>query len=262
MNLAPIRATTSATDPQPEQRPLQPETNSPFPAGFEEDDALRSEFIRQLARTSLHSQQAATDRHATGHAHAAPDSSIPRTLVRFWHDSKDIPADVQACLDSWTPLRDEGVIFRMFDDDTAAAYIARQYGPSQVAAFARCRHPAMRSDYLRMCFVLAEGGLYVDADDVLLDDGWRRVFRDNTLEASATVLRHPSSHHGGGDRTRSLRAPRRRTESSTSTTTPSLHPRATRSYGVRSFVPHACSSRALKDLRSSQPPVPETSPQR
>ncbi|TWG98539.1 hypothetical protein L615_000300000310 [Nocardioides sp. J9] len=40
----------------------------------------------------------------------------------------------------------------------------------------------MRSDYLRMCFVLAEGGFYVDADDVLLDDGWRRVFRDNTLK--------------------------------------------------------------------------------
>ena len=40
----------------------------------------------------------------------------------------------------------------------------------------------MRSDYLRMCFVLAEGGLYVDADDVLLGDGWRAVFRGGTLK--------------------------------------------------------------------------------
>ena len=39
----------------------------------------------------------------------------------------------------------------------------------------------MRSDYLRMCFVLAEGGLYVDADDVLLDDGWREIFCGGTL---------------------------------------------------------------------------------
>ena len=40
----------------------------------------------------------------------------------------------------------------------------------------------MRSDYLRMCFVLAEGGLYVDADDVLLGDGWTNVFSDGTLK--------------------------------------------------------------------------------
>jgi hypothetical protein len=40
----------------------------------------------------------------------------------------------------------------------------------------------MRSDYLRMCFVLAEGGLYVDADDVLVGDGWNEVFRGGTLK--------------------------------------------------------------------------------
>jgi hypothetical protein len=70
----------------------------------------------------------------------------------------------------------------MFDDETAAKYIAERYGATGVAAFARCEHPAMRSDYLRLCFVLAEGGLYVDADDVLLNDGWRRVFDDNRLK--------------------------------------------------------------------------------
>jgi mannosyltransferase OCH1-like enzyme len=70
----------------------------------------------------------------------------------------------------------------MFGDASAAAYIAERYGPREVAAFARCRHPAMRSDYLRMCFVLAEGGLYVDADDVLLGGGWEHVFRDGTLK--------------------------------------------------------------------------------
>jgi mannosyltransferase OCH1-like enzyme len=156
--------------------------SAPFPQGFEEDDGLRSEFIRQLARTSLRAHQLTKRPHAAGHIQAARGSSIPRTLVRFWHDSQRIPLDVQACLDSWTPLREEGVVFRMFDDETAATYIADRYGASQVAAFARCEHPAMRSDYLRLCFVLAEGGLYVDADDVLLDSGWRGVFRDNTLK--------------------------------------------------------------------------------
>jgi hypothetical protein len=40
----------------------------------------------------------------------------------------------------------------------------------------------MRSDYLRLCFVHAEGGLYVDADDVLLNSGWEDLFRDSTLK--------------------------------------------------------------------------------
>jgi hypothetical protein len=102
--------------------------------------------------------------------------------VRFWHDLYDVPPDVRKCLDSWNALRDEGFSFRMFSDASASAYIAERYGPRELAAFARCRHPAMRSDYLRMCFVLAEGGLYVDADDVLLGDGWKDVFRDGTLK--------------------------------------------------------------------------------
>jgi hypothetical protein len=71
---------------------------------------------------------------------------------------------------------------RMFGDASAHTYIAKRYGQREVAAFERCRHPAMRSDYLRMCFVLAEGGLYVDADDVLLGGGWREVFRGGTLK--------------------------------------------------------------------------------
>jgi hypothetical protein len=103
-------------------------------------------------------------------------------LVRFWHDAGDVPPDVRKCLESWNALRNQGFAFRMFDDVSAAAYIAERYGPRELAAFARCRHPAMRSDYLRICFVLAEGGLYVDADDVLRGPGWKDVFRDGTLK--------------------------------------------------------------------------------
>jgi mannosyltransferase OCH1-like enzyme len=83
---------------------------------------------------------------------------------------------------SWGVLRDEGVAFRLFDDESAAAFIRARYGSQETAAFERCRHPAMRSDYLRMCFLLQEGGLYVDADDVLLGGGWEDAFRRGTLK--------------------------------------------------------------------------------
>jgi mannosyltransferase OCH1-like enzyme len=149
-----------------------------FPPSFEEDERRRSDFIRHLTLLQL-----GRDRESpAGCERAGQTTPIPRTLVRFWHDPHDVPPDVRECLESWDTLRDEGFAFRMFGDASATAYIAERYGSRELAAFNRCRHPAMRSDYLRICFVLAEGGLYVDADDVLLDRGWEGAFRDGTLK--------------------------------------------------------------------------------
>lgn len=146
--------------------------------GFEEDERQRSDFIREL---TLQQMRRAEDSCSSSEP-AKGGAEIPRTLVRFWHDPVDVPSDVIGCLKSWDALRDEGFSFHMFDDASAAAYIAERYGPRERAAFKRCWHPAMRSDYLRMCFVFAAGGLYVDADDVLLGPGWQDVFRDGTLK--------------------------------------------------------------------------------
>jgi len=158
-------------------RSVSEQASDPYPPGFEENDRLRSDFIRDLTVRQLRADQASAKGECT-----ADTRPIPRTLVRFWDDLSNVPADVQNCLDTWNALRDAGFAFRMFSDDSAAEYIGERYGRREVAAFARCRHPAMRSDYLRLCFVLAEGGLYVDADDVLLGEGWEALFRDSTLK--------------------------------------------------------------------------------
>jgi hypothetical protein len=147
-----------------------------YPPGFEECDDLRSAFIHEIAL-----EQCEATSEATNGLHGE-QTPIPRTIVRYWHDPTDCPDDVRACLESWDVLADEGFEFRMFDDDSAASYIADVYGAREWHAFKRCAHPAMRCDYLRMCFVLAEGGLYVDADDVLLGDGWRHLFRNDKLK--------------------------------------------------------------------------------
>lgn len=158
-----------------------------YPLGFEEDDPLRSAFIRDLTLQQL-------SRSATSSAAGLAESArIPKTLIQYWHDPCDVPEDVRACLNSWDRLGEEGFEFRMFNDLLAAAYIADRYSAPEREAFARCRHPAMRSDYLRMCFVLAEGGLYVDADDVLLGDGWKFIFRDGGLKVQPLCYDVPSS---------------------------------------------------------------------
>jgi len=108
--------------------------------------------------------------------------SIPRNLIRFWHNRSELPDDVAACMVSWDRLVDHGFAVRTFDDASAQRYIRERHSDREVAAFGRCAHPAMRCDYLRLCVLLDEGGLYVDCDDVLLSDGWTRLFDDDRLK--------------------------------------------------------------------------------
>jgi hypothetical protein len=85
-------------------------------------------------------------------------------------------------MSTWERLVDHGFAVRTFDDASADRYIRDRYGAREVAAFGRCAHPAMRCDYLRLCVLFAEGGFYVDCDNVLLDDGWTHLFDDGRLK--------------------------------------------------------------------------------
>lgn len=145
-----------------------------FVTGFEEDDRLRSAFIRRLVlrQTDLFGTSAVGNTAGT----------VPRTLVRYWHDPDELPEDVRACLASWDRLKNQGFDVHTFDDASAAEYIGQRYTDRETEAFRLCRHPAMRSDYLRMCFILAEGGLYVDADDVLVGHGLEELLAEGSLK--------------------------------------------------------------------------------
>lgn len=138
----------------------------------EENRAFRSQVVQWL----IH-QPNAQCRASAGRACA-----IPRVIVQFWHDSANIPDDVGKCLDSWERLRDEGFERRLFDDAQARNFIARNFAREHVDAFDLCHHPAMRCDYFRMCYILRNGGFYVDADEVYQGAGCDRLFLDNRLK--------------------------------------------------------------------------------
>lgn len=147
-----------------------------YRTGFEEDDELRSSFIRDLTLQQLeHPASLGVDKQEMS-------PLIPKKLIRYWHDKNNVPEDVMVCLRSWERLRDEGFECSLFNDESAQTYIAERFGAEECKAFSLCHHPAMRCDYLRMCVLLAEGGFYVDADDVLLGDSWRYLFHDGALK--------------------------------------------------------------------------------
>lgn len=157
-----------------------------YEKGFEESDHLRSSFIRDLTLMELDEvPQKYNDEKTYG-------LTIPRTLVRYWHDAANLPEDVQSCILSWSMLDREGFDFVMFNDVSAATYIRENFTDKESKAFGRCWHPAMRSDYLRLCFQVADGGLYVDVDDVLISDGWKAIFRDARLKLHPLCYDIPS----------------------------------------------------------------------
>lgn len=151
-----------------------------FPAGFHDDDAQRSEFVRRL----LVAERGAVEPSGV-------PVTIPKVLVRFWDDADAVPSDVQGCLASWEPLREEGFEVLTFDDASATAYIERHFTPGHLEAFQRCCHPAMRSDLFRLCYILGSGGFYVDADDAMTEGDWRILYRNSALKLQPLVFDIP-----------------------------------------------------------------------
>lgn len=135
-----------------------------------EDDTLRSECIRNLVQKPIQYKK----RNGT--------INTPKVIIQFWHDLDDVPNDVQGCLDSWGILIQQGFQRVIFDDRAARNFIIEQFGEKHVAAFDFCRHPAMRCDYFRLCYLLKVGGFYVDADEVYQGSGFYSFFNDNRLK--------------------------------------------------------------------------------
>lgn len=132
----------------------------------------RSEFIRKLVQ-SRSLERCIADQFA---------HPVPRTIVQFWHDLQQLPNDIGECISSWTHWQTSGFMHRLFDEYAAKSFINYSLGERHVRAFERCYHPAMQSDYFRLCYLLVEGGCYIDADDVCVgtDIGW--LFEDGRLK--------------------------------------------------------------------------------
>lgn len=107
---------------------------------------------------------------------------IPYTLVQYWNDLKSIPFDVQKCIDSWKTVEKYGIKRILFDDKSAKQFIEENLNSKYSEAFMRCGHPAMRSDYFRLCFLKINGGFYIDADDVYKGEDIRSYFFNKKLK--------------------------------------------------------------------------------
>lgn len=102
--------------------------------------------------------------------------------MQFWHNLQQLPGDVEECIASWTRWTSSGFAHRLFDEGSAKAFIGASLGARHEHAFERCYHPAMQADYFRLCYLLIEGGFYVDADDVCVSANVGWLFDDGRLK--------------------------------------------------------------------------------
>lgn len=133
----------------------------------------RSDFIRRLV------QDTDEDRLVSA---TYLTKKPPKRVIHFWHDLDQLPDDVEQCIGSWTKLQKLGFDRHLFDSTQAKGFICRSLGERYKRAFEKCYHPAMQSDYFRLCYIFTEGGCYVDSDDVYLGVEVDHLFSDGRLK--------------------------------------------------------------------------------
>jgi len=107
---------------------------------------------------------------------------IPKRIVQFWDNLDRLPADVGECIESWRKTEEQGVERLLFDKRHAGDFILRKLGQRYKRAYDKCYHPAMQSDYFRLCYMFLEGGCYIDVDDVFTGCQIQHLFIDGRLK--------------------------------------------------------------------------------
>ena len=138
----------------------------------EENHRARSSFVRGLVQRSS----------GLALASSVFARKLPRRIVQFWDDLDRLPGDVGECIETWRKTEEQGVERLLFDKRQARDFICRNLGPLHKRAYDKCYHPAMQSDYFRLCYILVEGGCYVDADDVYDGSQIQHIFSDGRLK--------------------------------------------------------------------------------
>ena len=91
------------------------------------------------------------------------------TVVQYWNDEPD---EQVASLIKNTRQKSEALDFRhvLFNEQEARNFLNDRFGPRSLSAFDKSFHQAQKSDIFRYHYLLAEGGVWIDADMTICGD--------------------------------------------------------------------------------------------
>lgn len=93
-------------------------------------------------------------------------STVPMNIFQYWN-TEDVPEAVTSVMSSWQAH--PGWQYERLNRRSAIKWLHGRLGANYARAFKLANNVAEESDFLRLCLLLAEGGIYVDADDRLID---------------------------------------------------------------------------------------------
>ncbi|WP_431284639.1 tetratricopeptide repeat protein [Humitalea sp. 24SJ18S-53] len=96
--------------------------------------------------------------------HDPTAAAIPRILHQYW-DAVEPPEEVVHLMDH-AKAANPGFAYHLWHDATARAFLEKRARPEILRAYRTAKHVVMRADLLRLALLDAEGGVYLDADDL------------------------------------------------------------------------------------------------
>jgi mannosyltransferase OCH1-like enzyme/predicted Zn-dependent protease len=103
-----------------------------------------------------------TEDDAGSRKDAAP---VPRRIVQYWNHPNP-PPEIARLMEGWKAI--PGWDHVLHDKYSAKRWLRATLGHRFARAFSLARHVAEESDFLRLCLLLQDGGIYADTDDALL----------------------------------------------------------------------------------------------
>lgn len=138
----------------------------------EENHLARSSFVKELVQRP----------DSLVVASSMLTKKIPKRIVQFWDNLDRLPSDVNECIETWRETEGQGFERLLFDNQQAGDFIYQKLGIRYKQAYDKCYHPAMQSDFFRLCYIYVEGGCYIDADDVYNGSQIQYLFSDERLK--------------------------------------------------------------------------------
>lgn len=90
---------------------------------------------------------------------------IPRRIMQYWNTG-DPPPGLDEIMASWRGA--EGFDYQLFDRRSALRFLTENFGAEWATALRLAHHAAEESDFFRLAFLAARGGIYADCDDKLI----------------------------------------------------------------------------------------------
>lgn len=113
------------------------------------------------------------------------NNKIPKVIIQYWDNCDNIPDDVLRCMETWRKFANNEIKYILYNKESARKFIKYNFKPINVTAFDNCIHPALQADYFRLCYILVNGGAYIDSDDICLTDNIDYLFGGSSLKIQA-----------------------------------------------------------------------------